>query len=239
MKKHIPTFLIWLGNKLPYSCRNRLTYSAAANWFRRVSLLAFGHGLVLTDLSGPLFGFKMKLDLQAGHRRYALGTYEPDISSLLRSRLKPGMVAMDIGANIGFFTLLMANLVGTVGRVIAFEPFPPVYTLLEENIRINNLKWVIVECLAIADVEGSARMKTDPTNEYSFITQLSDVGDLNVTTTSVDIYFVSKKFTRLDFIKIDVEGVEDIVVKGMAHVLKNVRPAVLVEIHTNDGHESG
>ncbi len=118
--------LIWLGQQLPASWRLALTQAPAVAWLRRLFLLPLTQGPVVVELSAPLAGCRMRLDMRAGHRRYALGTYEPEISALLQPTFKYGWTTMDIGANIGYFTLLVARLVGPKGRVIAFEPFPPV-----------------------------------------------------------------------------------------------------------------
>ena len=238
MSKIISSILVGLGQKLPPSWRVALTQLPAANWLRRISLLPFAHGLVTADLDGPLIGYQMRLDMRAGHRRFALGTYEPEVAALIQSMLKSGNTVLDIGANIGYFTLLMAHLVGSKGRVIAFEPYLPVYSLLQENLLLNNLTWVQAECLAVADVAGEARMQSDQTNPLSFVTHLSEKGDLVVSTTSVDKYLESRKLSGLDFIKIDVEGAEDAVIRGMSRTLGSLRPVVLVEIHANDGGES-
>jgi hypothetical protein len=118
--------LIWLGQKLPLRWRVALTQSPMAAWLRRLSLLPLTQGQVVVGLSEPLAGYRMKLDMRSGHRRYALGTYETEVAALIWSTLQGGETVLDIGANIGYFTLLVARLVGPAGRVIAFEPFPSV-----------------------------------------------------------------------------------------------------------------
>jgi FkbM family methyltransferase len=147
------------------------------------------------------------------------------------SLLRNGGTAFDIDTNIGYSTLLMAHLVGSKGCVVVFEPFLPVYSLLQENLLLNNLTWAQSECLAVADVAGEARMQSDQTNPLSFVTHLSEKGDLVVSTTSVDKYLESRKLSGLDFIKIDVEGAEDAIIRGMIRTLGSLRPAVLVGIH--------
>lgn len=230
--------LVTLAQKLPSSWRLVLTQSKAANLLRRLSLLPFGHGLIVVDLASPLLGYRMRLDMLGGHRRFALGTYEPEISQVMQAFLKNGATALDIGANIGYFTLLMARLVGAEGRVIAFEPFLPVFSLLQENLTLNHLAWAQAECLAVSDSEGSARMESENDNQHSFITHFSETGDLTVSTISLDQYIETGKFTSLDFIKIDVEGAEDAVILGMTRTLREYHPVVLVEIHHTDGTES-
>ena len=230
--------LVTLAQKLPSSWRLVLTQSKAANLLRRLSLLPFGHGLIVVDLASPLLGYRMRLDMLGGHRRFALGTYEPEISQVMQAFLKNGATALDIGANIGYFTLLMARLVGAEGRVIAFEPFLPVFSLLQENLSLNHLAWAQAECLAVSDSMGLAKMESEKGNENSFITHLSETGDLMVSTISLNQYINTRKLSSLDFIKIDVEGAEDAVINGMIRVLQKFHPIVLVEIHRHDGAES-
>jgi FkbM family methyltransferase len=180
----------------------------------------------------------MRLDMRAGHRRYALGTYEPEVSSLIQSHLGGGETVLDIGANIGYFSLLMAHMVGPTGRVIAFEPFPPVYAMLCENLQLNNLYWVQAERMAVADREGEMRIQSEPDNPLSSTVRLSESGDLTVSLISLDHYAQTAGLTRVDFAKIDVEGAEDSVVRGVTKTLETFHPVVLVEIHSNDGGES-
>jgi len=230
--------LIWLGQKLPASWRVALTYSPAAAWLRRFTLLPLTKGQVVVALSGPLTGYRMKLDIRSGHRRYALGTYEPHICTLIQSYLHEGETVMDIGANIGYFTLLMASKVGPQGRVIAFEPVPTVYNVLLENLRLNASAHVCAECQAVAEVEDVAYMQSDTENPLSFVGHLSESGDLEVKTITVDDYVHAVGLNGLDFVKIDVEGAEDHVLQGMINTLKYLKPTILLEMHANDGGNS-
>jgi FkbM family methyltransferase len=230
--------LIWLGQKLPASWRVALTQSPAAAWLRRLSLLPLMQGQVVIALSAPLTDYRMKLDMRSGHRRYALGTYEPEVAALIWSTLQGGETVLDIGANIGYFTLLMAHKVGPAGRVIAFEPVPSVYDRLCENLELNDLHHVQAERLAVADGEGQSQMQLEDDAPLPFTSRLAESGDLAVQTVSIDSYVETNGLDRLDFVKIDVEGAEDAVIRGMSCTLGSLRPAVLVEIHANDGSDS-
>jgi FkbM family methyltransferase len=230
--------LIWLGQKFPLSWRVALTQSSMAAWLRRLSLLPLTKGQVMVALSAPLTGYRMKLDMRSGHRRYALGTYEPEVCALIQSYLSGGETVLDIGANIGYFTLLMAHRAGPAGRVIAFEPVPSVYDRLCENLELNDLHHVQAERKAVADREGQSQMQLEDDAPLSFTARLAESGDLAVQTMSIDSYVETNGLDRLDFVKIDVEGAEDAVIRGMNRTLGSLRPAVLVEIHAKDGSES-
>jgi len=149
-----------------------------------------------------------------------------------------GETILDIGANIGYLTLLMAHKVGPAGRVIAFEPVPWVYDVLCENLRLNRCDQVQAECKAVADVLGQGVMQSDLNNPLSFIGRLSERGDLTVPLVSIDHYAETAGLERLDFVKIDVEGPEDAVIRGMTATLRKFRPVILIEVHANDGKES-
>jgi FkbM family methyltransferase len=226
-----------MGQRLPARLRIALTRSPGAAWLRRLSQMPRS-GAAIVLLNGALSGYRMRLDMRAGHRRYALGTYEPEVVALIQSTLQGGETVMDIGANIGYFTLLMAHRVGAAGRVIAFEPVPSVYAVLCENLRLNACSQAQAECKAVADVEGTGAMQSDLNNPLSFVGQLSDVGELAVPLVSIDRYVETAGLQKLDLVKIDVEGAEDRVIRGMTKTLKTLHPTVLVEIHANDGRTS-
>jgi len=229
--------LIWLGQCVPSSLRVALMRMPAAAWMRRLSQIHLV-GSVVVPLCGLMTGYRMLLDVRAGHRRYALGTYEPEVAALIQSMLKGGETVMDVGANIGYFTLLMARLVGPGGRVIAFEPIPTVYSVLCENLRLNDLHWAHPERKAVTGQNGEIQMQTEAGNPLSFTARVAEGGDLFVTAVSIDRYVEVAGLTRLDLVKIDVEGAEDVVIRGMAKSFLRFRPVVLVEIHANNGHQS-
>ena len=82
--------LIWLGQKLPVSLRVALTQLPAAAWLRRFTLLPLTQGQVVVALGAPLAGYRMRLDMRSGHRRYALSTYEPEVCAFIQSHLLGG-----------------------------------------------------------------------------------------------------------------------------------------------------
>ena len=86
-----------------------------------------------------------------------MGTHEPDLQKGLPKFIKPGMTVFDVGANIGFFALAAANLVGENGKVVAFEPNPSVVARLKENVALNGLAdRVKIEQSAAGDFDGTA-----------------------------------------------------------------------------------
>jgi FkbM family methyltransferase len=231
--------LIGITQRLPPSWRLALAESPRMAWLRRMSQVSAGDRDAVVGLSAPLAGYRMRLKMRGGHRRFALGTYEPEVCEVIQSR-RPGETMLDIGANVGYFTLLMARYAGRQGKVIAFEPIPAVHALLSENLRLNNCTQVRAECMALADVEASGTMRSEPEPDspVPFTARLADDGDCEVTVGTVDGYVEAAGLKRLDFVKIDVEGAEDRVIRGMTRTLRTFSPDILVEIHRDDGTPS-
>ncbi len=112
---------------------------------------------VLEVQMGLLAGSKLRL-YPRSESGYYLGEHEPDLQQVLPRYLKPGMTVFDIGANIGFFAIAAANLVGPTGRVVAFEPNPAVVARLKENVELNGLAdRVKIEQSAVGDFDGTAQ----------------------------------------------------------------------------------
>src|SRR5207245_2930011 len=93
---------------------------------------------------------------------YVTGVWEKDVTAYLMKLIESGMVVVDIGANVGYYTLLAAEKVGSHGKVLAFEPEPSRYALLEKNVRANDLKNVIPVQKAVSNKTGAARLYLDP-----------------------------------------------------------------------------
>ena len=237
MSSGVFKLLINMTQKLPPSWRLALAQSPKAAWLRRLSQVSDGDGDAVVELSAPLAGYRMRLSMRAGHRRFALGTYEPDVCAVIQSH-RHGETMMDIGANVGYFTLLMAQHAGRDGQVIAFEPVPGVHALLCENLRLNNCTQARAERMALADVESSETMYSERDSPVPFTARLADDGDCRVTVGTVDRYVEAAGMKKLDFVKIDVEGAEDRVIRGMTRTLRTFRPDILVEIHRDDGTPS-
>nr|MBA2622042.1 FkbM family methyltransferase [Chthoniobacterales bacterium] len=157
-----------------------------------------------------------------------LGSYEQEKQKLFASSISLGSVVYDIGANVGFYTLLASELVGDSGRVIAFEPLPRNLSLLRDHIHLNNLRNVQVIEAAVADRIGDA-MFDDQRNPS--MGQLSESGRIEVRTVALDDLVESETIPPPDFIKIDVEGAEGGVLKGAERVLLRQQPTIFLATH--------
>ena len=146
--------------------------------------------------------------------------------------MTPGSVVFDIGAHVGFYTLLSSVLVGTVGKVFAFEPVPRNLHYLYEHLRLNHVTNVTVVEAAVADACGTT-LFDESTN--SATGHLSMQGTLFVRVVSLDAV-VPREIPIPDFVKIDVEGAEWLVLNGARQTLSENRPTIFLSTHGRDAH---
>lgn len=181
---------------------------------------------------------------------FSLDEYEPFSCELFKKYLHKGDVFVDIGANMGFFTILAAQLIGEKGRVFAFEPEPNNFALLKKNVEANNLTNVEIFKKAVAEKNGETFLHLTDFNLgghslfnvysnpekyiYPHIINKKDDWDTKkiiVETTTLDEFFKYKS-VKPNFIKIDIEGAEGLAQKGMINCLRHpLLKVIIVEIH--------
>jgi len=163
----------------------------------------------------------------------ALGTYEPHVVAALRQHIRPGDVAYDLGAHVGYMTLVLAHLVGASGQVFAFEANARNRAALERNVANN--RWVrgaTVVPLAVSDAVGTLTFATFGYSLVGHIAAHEEPADAQLNTmpaTSLDHFIYHERHPAPNVIKIDVEGAEDRVLNGAARVLADARPVVICE----------
>lgn len=174
--------------------------------------------------------------------RYYASDYEPATFAFLRAHCHPGNTALDIGAHLGLFTILMARRVGPAGCVFSFEPAAATRSVLAETVRLNR-------CADIARIQGEAvaeRSGTvvfyetgdDVSNANSIVR--TERGSLAVTVTSVSIDdFVRDRRLHVHCMKIDVEGAELGTLRGGRHTIGACRPSVHLSLHPAQLKASG
>jgi FkbM family methyltransferase len=175
-----------------------------------------------------------KNDTMVGQTIRARGKWEPWVTNALKTLLKPGMVFVDVGANIGFFTLLASKLVGPEGSVIAIEPLPQNHLLLAKSVEINKCENIELHTVAAGPKNGIMKMcHAARFNSGSFHFENPEkpkqmTWDMEVR--PLDDILAGRK---PDIIKIDVEGGEALVLEGMRDALTKHRPLVLMEYSDN------
>jgi FkbM family methyltransferase len=168
-----------------------------------------------------------------GVASYWLGSYEFYKQRLFERIVTPGSVVFDIGAHVGFYTLLSSVLVGAVGEVFAFEPVPRNLHYLCEHLRLNHATNVKVVEAAVADACGTTLFDESANSATG---HLSTQGKLCVRVVSLDA-LVPGEITIPDFVKVDVEGAEWLVLNGARQTLSKYRPTIFLSTHGRDVHQ--
>lgn len=154
----------------------------------------------------------------------ALGAYEPETVRLFTSRLRPGLTVLDVGAHIGYFTLLAARGVGTTGKVYAFEPLPDNNRLLRRNVDANGFTaTVTVIDRAVTDQADHVRLHNSGRDAGTATLYTEGGTAIDVETISLDGWASEQEWPRIDLIKMDIEGAEVAALRGM-HELKRRNP---------------
>jgi FkbM family methyltransferase len=163
---------------------------------------------------------------------YYWGCWEPNESYLLQRLLRPGDSFVDVGANVGYFSLLAARLVGHEGRVFAFEACPPIFDRLKANVQINKCDNVAIHNTACCDTAGVVTIRAVSTANPGASTLRAletTVGSWNVDAIALDDVLPPHMHYRV--VKIDVEGAEHRVLQGMKRILDERRvDAVMCEV---------
>jgi FkbM family methyltransferase len=173
---------------------------------------------------------KMFLDEKDSLRLSILGVYEPYETELVKKKIKKGDFVLDIGANIGYYTLIFAKLVGKKGKVFAFEPDPNNFALLTKNVEINGYKNVTLIQKAVSNKTEKAWLYLCKDDKLDHRIYNSHDGRefIEIETIRLDEYF--KDNETIDFIKMDIQGAEGRAVKGMSNFLnKNKNIKILTE----------
>jgi FkbM family methyltransferase len=167
---------------------------------------------------------------------FYLGFVEPRFLRFLSAWLRPGMNVIDVGANVGAYTLLAAKRVAPYGRVLAFEAAPQTHRFLVENIRRNGFSNVRAELLALGDVPGLLTFTERSDFGKSSVCVNNEVcGTIQVHAIALDSYCTSVSPTPIDYLKIDVEGYELAVLRGARKTLAR-NPAMLVQMEMIESH---
>ena len=175
-------------------------------------------------------GEKMYLDKVDALSLSINGIHEKIITNLIKKEIHSGDVVLDIGAHIGYYTLQFANLVGSTGKVYAFEPEPKNFELLKKNVQINKHDNVVLIQKIVSDKVGIVEF---------FISKFDSIGNklfksneagssIKIESTTLDEYFKDLK-KKIDFIKMDIQGGEGKAILGMKNLLKENKNLKIIQ----------
>jgi FkbM family methyltransferase len=190
--------------------------------------------LSFLKISNDIFviqGNKMFLDSIDSLGVFGKGVHEPLTTELIKKEIKKGDIVLDIGANIGYYTLIFAKLVGEEGKVYAFEPDPANFALLKKNVKINGYQNVILVDKAVSNKNGKTKLYIS--EKSCGLHRIYDIHDgrkfIEIESVRLDDYF--KNYNgRIDWIKIDIEGAEWAAIQGMPLLLeKNKNLKIVTE----------
>jgi len=165
------------------------------------------------------------------------GTYEPQTTQVFKQILKEGMVVVDVGAHIGYFTLLASKLVGESGKVFAFEPEPQNFANLCGNIIFNSFKNIKPFQKAVFSCSGKKRLYLGTHSGMHSLFRVKDTTKKTVTVDMVSLDDVFKK-TKVNLVKVDTQGAELDVLIGMQELIKRSDDLkLIIEFQPNLEHD--
>lgn len=166
--------------------------------------------------------------------RFYPSSYEPDRHRFLRVHCLPGHTVLDVGAHIGLYSAIFARLVGSGGRVFAFEPTPDTRTVLKRTIRLNRCEGIVeVRAEAVSNVSDRTTFfdtGVAGSNANTLVKDGRSRGEYAVDVVTVDD-FAAARGLAVDCLKIDAEGSELDVLRGASNTLDTRRPALALELH--------
>jgi FkbM family methyltransferase len=207
----------------------RLTYWAFNRWMKNL------HKSDTIRLNSGL-QIRCDLDDEIQNSIWLFGDcYERHESEHLRLHLAPGNQFLDVGANVGYYSLIAAHIVGPSGRVHAFEPISETFEKLRFNVGLNSLSNVTLNRKAISSRSGYMAIDrgvpwNSGTASVNIVSRPFEMPE-EVTATTVDEYVNDNKLPKVDIIKIDVEGHEPAVITGATETLRSMKPILMMEIN--------
>ncbi len=238
MKSKLINIIAKISGRLPTPIKRSIyQLGPISNFIRQVLNRLAPTGFTEISISGgELVGMKMKLDLQT-EKDYWLGTYEVDLQAAVRSLVQPGWVAFDVGANIGYITLLLSRFVGPEGFVFSFEALPTNLTRLQETIGLNSLyERVSVFQGAVSEQSQPIQFLIGPSGAMGKTVGSAGRAEghstkLDVSGIALDDFVFKAGNSPPQVIKMDIEGGEVLALKGMPRILVEIRPLILLELH--------
>ncbi len=196
--------------------------------------LSEGHRIVVRSRDGRRFCVDPK-EKQYHMGLLGTGVYEPVETRVVMACVSEGDIAVDVGANIGWYTTLLSRLVGPRGTVHAFEPLASTYQVLTGNCKLNTCLNVVLNNIALGDRDGMVTMHYYPDEACgnASMVRMSTASSIQSTCglTTLDAFMLKHHVSRCDFIKCDAEGAEMAFIKGACRTLSQFEPSILIELN--------
>jgi FkbM family methyltransferase len=188
-------------------------------------------------------GSKMYLDPGDSLDLSINGVYGELDTKIIRDNIKEGHIVIDVGANIGYYTLIFAQLAGTTGKVFAFEPEPKNFELLQKNVKVNDYSNTINQNYAVSDSNGNVSLFLAKNGIVGHRISNFDINSNSILVKKIplDDYFTKLNLLdKINFVKIDVEGFEFGVLKGMTKIIeKSKNLKIFLEFNRTGIEEAG
>jgi FkbM family methyltransferase len=216
-------------SQLLFRCARAIYRRTPVRAVRRLYYQSFTRIVRRRVIRSTIDGAQFQLDLgETIDLTMLLGEFEKDVRAEIVKRCKPGMVVVDVGANIGAHTLLFATVVTPGGKVIAFEPTEYAFGKLQRNVALNPTLNITLVHLALSETAGPPR-KVDFRASWPTSGPRRD-GESTVAFGTLDSWCERNGLERIDLMKIDVDGNEYGVLRGAEFTLARCRPTILMEV---------
>jgi len=189
------------------------------------------------SMTYPRLERKFVVEFDPVWRWIGRGVREPGVMLFAQDQIRRGSTVFDVGAHVGEWTLLFSELVGRTGRVVAFEPDPVARASLRKNLDLNGISNVVVEAESVSDKTGKAWLAAE-----RFGSGLSSIvrphrqgvrySEVEVASTTLDEYCETRGVFP-EWIKVDAEGAEPMIVRGMRRLIENRHPQAILEFHSD------
>jgi FkbM family methyltransferase len=207
-----------------------IQYLAGQPLFKKIAGFINSHFIPYKDIKINIYGLSMycrSLDRLLAFLLWKYSALENFQTELISNTVKKKMIVLDIGANLGYYTLILAKLVGRQGKVYAFEPDPENFRLLSKNIKENKFNNIVAVQKAVADKSGKMNFYLSDAHKGNHALY-PEPGRHKIEVEVVDIDSFCGQKIKPDFIKMDIEGAEMLALKGMKQTVQKNNKLIIV-----------
>jgi len=195
----------------------------------RIILLKIRNGNIFIHKSN--LKFKVILDMtKAVDNRFYTKSFEEENFDLLNKILSNGMNVIDVGANIGLYSLLFCKKIGDKGKVFSFEPSPETFFRLKQNVNLNQFKNIKMYNIGLSDRKTKSKFYLCEDEAYSSLgtkPMMPIINEIEIELTTIDEFLKKENIKNVDIIKIDTEGADYLVLKGAEKLLASEKAPIL------------